>query len=93
MKKANFIDDLMASLVNKIFDEMNEKPIDRRWYSPCEFTQLKTKINRDPNWINSHRIGGIINNIGITYGLPPGVLVDHLRMKQNRNHPTSYPGR
>ncbi len=54
MKKSNFIADLMAPLLDKIMDKMQEKSIEWYWYSSRELTRLKISINRDPNWINSH---------------------------------------
>jgi hypothetical protein len=83
MKKSNFIADLMASLLDKIMDKMQEKSIDWHWYSSRELTQLKISINPDPNWINSHPLAA-------TYGLAPGVLIDHLKIKQDRNYSTHY---
>ncbi|CAF1197184.1 unnamed protein product [Rotaria sp. Silwood1] len=90
VKKANFIADLMAPLLDKIMDKMEEKAIDWYWYSPREFDRLKYYIDHDPNWINMHPIADIINDIAIIYGLAPGVLVEHLRFKQDRNSSTHY---
>ncbi len=90
MKKSNFIADLMAPLLDKIMDKMQEKSIGWYWYSPRELTRLKISINRDPNWINSHPLAAIINDVAATYGLAPGVLIDHLKIKQDRNYSDHY---
>ena len=90
VKKANFIADLMAPLVDKIMDEMEKNSIDWYWYSSRELNRLKHLIDRNSNWINSHRIGAIINDTASKYGLAPSVLVDLLQIKQDRNHLTHY---
>jgi hypothetical protein len=89
-KKSNFIADLMAPLLDNIMCKMQEKSIDWYWYSPRELTRLKSSINRDPNWLNSHPLAAIINDVAATYGLAPGVLVDHLKIKQDRNYSAHY---
>lgn len=53
-------------------------------------TRLKICINGDPNWINLHPLAAIINGVATTYGLVPGVLIDHLKTKQDRNHSAHY---
>jgi len=90
MKKSNFIADLMAPLLDKIMGKMQEKSIDWYRYSSRELTRLKISINRDPNWINSHPLAAIINDVATTYGLVPGLLIDHLKIKQNGNYSAHY---
>lgn len=71
-------------------DKMQEKSIGWQWYSSRELTRLKTAINRDPNWITSHPLATVISDAASTYGVAPGVLIDHLKIKQDRNYSTHY---
>ncbi|CAF3265373.1 unnamed protein product [Rotaria sp. Silwood2] len=90
IKKSNFIADLMQPLLNKIMDEMETNSIDQHLYSPRELSRLKVLINRKENWLVLHPLGRIIDNIASTYGLTPSVLIDYLRIKQDRNSLARY---
>ncbi|CAF3398200.1 unnamed protein product [Rotaria sp. Silwood2] len=90
IKKSNFIADLMQPLLSKIMDEMETNSIDQHLYSPRELSRLKVLINRKENWLVLHPLGRIIDNIASTYGLTPSVLIDYLRIKQDRNSLARY---
>ncbi|CAF4584856.1 unnamed protein product, partial [Rotaria magnacalcarata] len=47
-------------------------------------------INRKENWLVLHPLGRIIDNIASTYGLTPSVLIDYLRIKEDRNYLAHY---
>ena len=90
MKKANFIADLMAPIVSKIFAQMETNKIDFYWYSPRDLDGLRNMIECNPNWSGSHPIGEVIKKISTEYQIPPTILVEHLRKKQERTNTIHY---